>query len=142
MKPQRTPAMPILGRAAETFDDCIFLTGVEVLACHGVLPQERTCPQRFVIDAHVWVDVEGCAIDDDYRQAVCYGAVRDALVEVANGPHKSLVEALALAMVEELLRRFSQIEQVRIAVHKPDAPLGGKFADVGVSLTRRRRIRC
>ncbi len=60
------------------------------------------------------------------------------IVEVAGGPHKSLVEALALAIVDALLRRFRPIDAVRITIHKPEAPLQGKFADVGVVLMRRR----
>ncbi len=118
--------------------DCIFLRGVELVACHGVLPDEKTRSQRFVVDAEVWLDAERYARSDDYQRAVCYGAILDTLVEVAGGPHKCLIETLALSMIEALLRRFWPIDEVRITVHKPEAALGGKFADVGVSLSRRR----
>ena len=121
--------------------DCIFLRGIEVSACHGVLPEERTRPQRFVIDAEVWLETDDYARSDDYRRAVCYGAILNTIVEVVGGPHMSLIEALALAIVEELLRRFRPIDAVRITVHKPEAPLRGKFADVGVVLMRRRSVR-
>lgn len=121
--------------------DCIFLRGIEVRACHGVLPVERTRAQRVVIDAEVRLETEEYARIDDYRRAVCYGAILDTIVEVAGGPHKCLIEALALSMADELLRRFGLIDAVRITIHKPDAPLRGKFADVGVSLTRRRSVR-
>ncbi|WP_422029645.1 dihydroneopterin aldolase [Reyranella sp.] len=121
--------------------DCIFLRGIEVSACHGVLAEERTRPQRFVIDAEVWLETDDYGRSDDYRRAVCYGAILDTIVEVAGGPHKSLVEALALAIVDALLRRFQPIDAVRITIHKPEAPLRGKFADVGVSLMRRRSVR-
>lgn len=118
--------------------DCIFLRGVELTACHGVLPEERTRPQRFVIDAEVWLETDDYARGDDYRRAVCYGAILDTIVEVAGGPHKSLIEALALVLIDELLLRFRPIDAVRITVHKPEAPLQGKFTDVGVILTRQR----
>jgi len=118
--------------------DCLFLRGVELSACHGVLSEERTRPQRFVIDAEVWLETDGYARSDDYRRAVCYGAILDTIIEVAGGPHKCLIEGLALSIVDELLRRFRPIDAVRITVHKPEAPLRGKFADVGVILTRRR----
>lgn len=131
--------MPIL--ETEQSGDRIFLRGVEVLACHGVLSEERTRPQRFVVDADVWLDAEGCARSDDYKRAVCYGALQETIIDVARGPHRFLIEALALSMVDELLRRFWQIERVRITVHKPEAPLGAKFTDVGVSLTRQRARR-
>jgi dihydroneopterin aldolase len=121
--------------------DCIFLRGIEVSACHGVLAEERTRAQRFVIDAEVWLETDDYARSDDYRRAVCYGAILDTIVEVAGGPHKSLVEALALAIVDALLQRFLPMDAVRITIHKPEAPLRGKFADVGVSLMRRRSVR-
>lgn len=118
--------------------DCIFLRGVELTACHGVLLDEKTRPQRFIVDAEVWLDTDRYARSDDYQRAVCYAAIHDTIVKVAAGPHKCLIESLALSIVDELLRRFWLIGQVRITVHKPEAPLGGKFADVGVSLMRRR----
>lgn len=121
--------------------DCIFLRGIELNACHGVLPDEWTRPQRFVIDAEVWLETDAYARGDDYRRAVCYGAILETIVEIAGGPHKCLIEALALAIGDELLRRFQSIDAVRITVHKPEAPLRGKLADVGVSLTRRRPVR-
>ncbi|MFT3964521.1 MAG: dihydroneopterin aldolase [Sphingobium sp.] len=33
---------------------------------------------------------------------------------------------------------FPQIVSVEVTVHKPDAPICGTFADVGVTLTRQR----
>ncbi len=121
--------------------DRIFLKGIEVLACHGVLAEERSRRQRFVVDVEAWLDAEAYARADDYRSAVCYAEMHDTIVEVAGGPHKSLIEALALSMVDELLRRFCQLERVTIVVHKPEAPIAGVFSDVGVALTRERTPR-
>ncbi len=121
--------------------DRIFLKGIEVSACHGVLAEERSRRQRFIVDVEAWLDAEACARADDYKGAVCYAEILDTIVEVAGGPHKSLIEALALSMVDELLRRFCQLERVTIVVHKPEAPIAGVFSDVGVVLTRERTLR-
>lgn len=121
--------------------DRIFLKGIEVSACHGVLEEERCRRQRFVVDVEAWLDVKSYARADDYQGAVCYAAVHETIVEVAGGPHKSLIEALALSMADELLRRFGRLEKLTIVVHKPEAPIAGAFSDVGVVLTRERAPR-
>lgn len=118
--------------------DHIFLKGVEIAACHGVLPEEWSRPQRFVVDVDAWLDAEAYARADDYRRAVCYAALLETVVDVVTGPRRSLIEALALSVADALLARFGQVHTVRIAIHKPQAPLKGRFSDVGVSLTRRR----
>jgi dihydroneopterin aldolase len=121
--------------------DRLFLKGIEILACHGVLEEERRRPQRFVVYVEAWLDMESYARADDYQGAVCYAAIHETIVEVAGGPRRSLIEALALSMVDELLRRFSRLERVAVAVHKPEAPIAGVFSDVGVVLTRARAPR-
>ena len=39
---------------------------------------------------------------------------------------------------QRALDAFPRVRAVRVTVHKPDAPIGGVFADVGVDIVRRR----
>jgi len=61
------------------------------------------------------------------------------VAELAVTSRHYLIEALAQVLAEAILARFAGVEQVRVTVHKPDAPLPGPFADVGVAITRGRR---
>jgi dihydroneopterin aldolase len=118
--------------------DRIFLRGIEIQACHGVLLEEHTRPQRFVVDIDAWLDAEDYARADDYTRAVCYADMLQIVLDIVSGPRASLIEALGLAVAEALIRRFAQICVVQITIHKPEAKLPGRVTDVGVSLTRRR----
>jgi dihydroneopterin aldolase len=62
------------------------------------------------------------------------------VVAIIAGEPWSLIETLADALVRTLLAEFAAIAIVRVTVHKPDAPIGGTFADVGITMTRRRPI--
>ena len=114
--------------------DRIFIRGIQVHAYHGVFEEENRLGQKFHFDVDYWVDAQPYAKDDDYSRAVSYGDVHDAVIEIAKGPIIKLIETLAALLLE----RFPSINQVRIEVHKPGAPIIGVFSDVGVEIIRRR----
>jgi 7,8-dihydroneopterin aldolase/epimerase/oxygenase len=119
-------------------NDRIFIRGIQVHAYHGVFEEENRLGQKFHFDVDYWVDAQPYAKADDYSHAVSYADVHDAVIEVAKGPIIKLIEALAERIAELLLERFPSINQVRVEVHKPGAPIVGVFSDVGVEIFRRR----
>ena len=118
--------------------DRIFIRGIQVHAYHGVFEEENRLGQKFTFDVDYWMDTKACAEGDDYSRAVSYTDVHDAVVEVAKGPVIKLIETLAERIAENMLRKFPGVEQVRVVVHKPGAPITGVFSDVGVDILRRR----
>ncbi|MBS0220785.1 MAG: dihydroneopterin aldolase [Proteobacteria bacterium] len=118
--------------------DHAFLKGIEVMACHGVHEAEQHTPQRFIVDVYWWLDLEKYARADDYAKAVCYEEVFRTAVGILSGPPVRLIEKLSISIIDALLERFGAIRMVKVSVRKPDAPLPGPFADVGVSMIRRR----
>jgi dihydroneopterin aldolase len=118
--------------------DRIFLRGVQVHAHHGVFEEEKRLGQRFIVDVDFWVDAGGYARADDPAQAVSYADVHRTVVEIAGGAGLNLIEAVAERIAQALLERFAAIEQVRVELHKPSAPIAGIFSDVGVEIIRRR----
>ena len=104
----------------------IELEGVELRGFHGVLDDERREGQRFRFD--ISVEVAEPAADDidaavDYRDLVA--CVRD----VSEGTHFQLLETLAAAVADELIRRFP-VEHARVRVGKPDVDLAGGQASI------------
>jgi dihydroneopterin aldolase len=118
--------------------DRIFLRGVQVHAHHGVFEEEKRLGQRFIVDVDFWVDAGGYARADDPARAVSYADVHRTVVEIAGGASLNLIEAVAERIAQALLERFAAIEQVRVELHKPSAPIAGIFSDVGVEIIRRR----
>ncbi len=125
-------------RSAAPDLDRMFLHGVEVHGRHGVLDFERRAGQRFVIDVDWWLDTAAAAAADRLDATVCYKQLHDCVVAVTAGEPCRLIETLADVLARTLLARFQAIRIVTITVHKPEAPIGGVFADVGITMTRGR----
>lgn len=118
--------------------DRIFIRGILVHAYHGVFEEENRLGQKFSFDVDYWVDARSYAEGDEAERAVSYADVHDCVIAVAKGPTIRLIETLAERIAGSLLAKFPTIEQVRIVVHKPGAPIVGVFSDVGVEIVRRR----
>lgn len=131
-----TVAQAAIGEARVT-GDRIALTGLEVFAHHGVFEFEREQGQRFVIDAEVKVDLSAAAESDELARTVHYGELADALVHAAEREPVDLIETLAERLAGVALS-FAGVQEARITVHKPDAPIQQKFSDVSVTVVRGR----
>ena len=118
--------------------DHMFLLGVEVHGHHGVFDFERQAGQRFIVDLDWCLDTSAAALSDELGDAVCYKQIHDCTVAVTAGEPWCLIETLAACLSRTLLATFPSIDILQVTVHKPEAPIGGVFADVGITLTRRR----
>lgn len=118
--------------------DRIFLRDVPFFGRHGVFPEEQVLGQRFVLDADWWLDTRPAAWADDAALTVSYQAVYDHMQAVVEDQPVHLIETLAERIATRLLDHFPAVEQVRIVVRKPGAPISGVFGDVGVEIIRTR----
>ena len=100
----------------------IELAGLELFGYHGVLAEEREHGQRFLVD--VWLDVADATAGqtDRIEDAVDYRRVVAAVREISDGHAYNLLEALATALADTLLKRFT-VDKVRVRVRKPDVRL-------------------
>jgi len=130
------PAIAVEGHSPRT--DRLFLRAVPFFARHGVHAEEQTLGQRFVVDADWWLDTRPAAWADDAALTVSYQDVYDHIRAVVEDDPVHLIETLAERIASRLLDHFASVDQVRIAVHKPGAPISGVFGDVGVEILRRR----
>ena len=106
----------------------IEIAGITLHGLHGVLDEERREGQPFVFA--VSLELAEPAADDidatvDYREIVA--CVR----EVSDGRAFQLLESLAAAVADELLRRFPATA-VTVRVGKPELELEGGHATVTV----------
>jgi dihydroneopterin aldolase len=104
----------------------IELEGLELRGYHGVLDEERRDGQLFRFD--VAVEVAEPA-RDDIDDAVDYRDLAACVREVSDGTRFQLLETLAVAVAEELRRRFP-VERVSVRVGKPGVELEGGRATV------------
>jgi dihydroneopterin aldolase/2-amino-4-hydroxy-6-hydroxymethyldihydropteridine diphosphokinase len=111
------------------------LLGLRTRGRHGVLAAERALGQDFAADVVLHVDVAAAAARDDLAAAVDYSRVAADVHAVLAGEPVDLLETLATRVADACLRHRG-VRAVEVAVHKPQAPLEGPFADVVVRTTR------
>lgn len=119
--------------------DEIVLTGLTVFGRHGVFDHERRDGQDFTIDLRLRLSLAKAADSDDVTDTVHYGELAEKVAAAVAGEPVNLIETLAerIAAVGLEDRR---VQEVVVTVHKPHAPIPLNFADVAVTITRRRTI--
>ncbi len=117
--------------------DRIRIERIEVFARHGVLPEERTAGQLFLVDVEVALDLSKAGASDTLTDTVDYGALAQSIHDLVAGEQWSLIERVA-GRVADLVLADRRIEAVEVTVHKPSAPIPVAFGDVSVSIHRRR----
>jgi 7,8-dihydroneopterin aldolase/epimerase/oxygenase len=117
--------------------DRIELTGLRAFGHHGVYPFERARGQDFVVDVALELDLAPAAGSDDVRDTVHYGELAERVAEVVTGEPVNLIETLAERIARVCLAD-GRVAGATVTVHKPQAPIRRQFADVAVTLTRRR----
>lgn len=132
------PAAATLAAEAPRGADRLFLRALPFFAHHGVHAPEQELGQRFVVDVDWWLDTRPAAWADDPSLTVSYQLIYEQVKAVVENDRVRLIETLAERIATRLLDHFSPIEQVRVVVHKPGAPITGVFGDVGVEIFRRR----
>lgn len=115
----------------------ISLVGLRVFAYHGVLEEEKSNGQEFVVDVTLHVDVTGPAWSDELADTVDYGALAAAIHERVAGERWNLIEKVA-GRVADLVMEDERVHGVEVRVHKPGAPIEVPFDDVVVEIRRSR----
>jgi len=107
--------------------------GLRLFGRHGVHAREKEEGQDFVFDVELQVGERG--ISDRLEDAVDYREVALAVQSVSDARSYDLLEALAAAVADELLRRFGA-ERARVRVEKPAVRPGGLDGTAAVSVSR------
>ncbi|MDN5895862.1 MAG: dihydroneopterin aldolase [Nocardioides sp.] len=116
------------------------MTGIECFGHHGVFEFERREGQTFVIDLVLGLDTRPAAASDDLRDTTNYGSLVAAVKAAVETDPVDLIETLAQRIADVALLD-DRVEWCRVTVHKPDAPIDASFADVAMTITRKRTLR-
>lgn len=119
-------------------NDFIFIDNLVVFANHGVLDEEKTMGQKFVISIKLYTDISIPARTDDITKALNYAEVCSFVTEFTKNNRCKLIETAASDIAEALLIRYPSADGVEIMLKKPWAPIGLPLDKVAVSVTRTR----
>ena len=118
--------------------DRIELRGLTVHGRHGVYERERVSGQDFVVDITVWIDLADAAASDDLADTYDYDALAQLAAGILAGPPRNLIETVGGEIADRVMDD-ERVHAVEVVVHKPQAPIAQKFADVAVVVRRSRR---
>jgi dihydroneopterin aldolase len=117
--------------------DELAVLGIECRGNHGVFEFERREGQIFVIDLVLGIDTVPAAASDDLRDTVDYGSLVASVKAAVETHPVDLIETLAQRIADVCLLD-DRVEWARVTVHKPNAPIDATFADVALTITRKR----
>ena len=92
---------------------------------HGVSDEEQYVGGKFEADIDIYTDFSEAAAGDDLNQTVDYYKVYSFLNQFTVKRKYYLIEALAVEIANELLKKFDKILKVAVRVRKNNPPLGG-----------------
>ena len=115
--------------------DKIIIKGIEIFAYHGALSEENTLGQKFIIDIEMKKDIKKACEEDSLEETVHYGWVHDDIVELVKNNKFKLIEKLAEEIAKNIINKY-KIEEIRVLIKKPNAPINGIFKYVAVEIVR------
>ncbi|CFX10868.1 Dihydroneopterin aldolase [Syntrophomonas zehnderi OL-4] len=118
--------------------DKIMARGLTFSGCHGVLPEEKTKPQTFIVDLDLFLDLKPAGISDNLQDTVSYAEVFAQVRQIVEDESYNLLEALAENIATALIMRHP-LTGVEVTVYKPDAPIKGEFTNFAVNIQRFRK---
>ena len=114
--------------------DVIRINSLEVAARVGVPDEERSAPQKLLIDALLEADFRG--LGDDLAATTDYAAVAEWIAKKCAQGEIRLLETLAGELAAGLLRDFTKVDAVEIGIRKFILP---RTESVAVRIRRERR---
>ena len=100
--------------------DIVYIRELKVEAIIGVFDWERERKQIVSIDIELGCDIREAAHSDDIEDALDYKSVAHRIIDFVGKSRFLLVEALAEAVAEMILREF-QVPWLRLRLGKPGA---------------------
>ena len=111
----------------------IFIAGLRMRACHGVLPQERTVGGDFEVSLSVEYDISRAMATDDVADTLSYADLSD-LVRREMAVPSNLLEHVAGRIAKTIIERWPQVQSVSLSITKLNPPMGADCDGAGVEL--------
>jgi 7,8-dihydroneopterin aldolase/epimerase/oxygenase len=109
------------------------ISGLELFGRHGALEEERRYGRKFLFDIRLDVG-EQASRSDRLEDTVDYRDLVTLLKAVSEGRQYTLLEALARATAEAVLRQFPVVRGVHVRIRKVGAQLGAPVEFTAASI--------
>ena len=113
----------------------VFVKDLKIEALLGIYPEEKTKPQKIVVNIDLSVKEGDDPLSDDIRNVVSYEIVVKKVEEIVAAGHVGLAETLAELIAAACLRD-KRVMAARVRIEKPDVIANAR--SVGVEIERLR----
>ncbi|NJR49339.1 MAG: dihydroneopterin aldolase [Leptolyngbyaceae cyanobacterium CSU_1_3] len=120
----------------EKVADCIHIQTIRAYGYTGALPEEQTLGQWFEVDLTLWLDLSEAGRSDRLQDTLNYCDIIEIVQNIVQTSRLTLLERLATLIAEAVLA-FHPVEQVRVQMIKPAAPIPGFDGRLVIDITRR-----
>ena len=117
--------------------DIVYIRDLRIDTVIGVFDWERNIKQTLSFDIEMATDIRQAAATDDLQYAINYKAVSDRVIEFVEGFHPQLIETLAEAIAQLIIKEFN-VPWLRLQVSKAGAVRPAR--DVGLVIERGKKV--
>ena len=121
----------------------LFIDNLEVFANHGLFEEENRLGQKFIFDIECEFNYKKAMFSDEMTDSISYADIAEVVVKTATTNTFNLLERLAGEILKNIFTEFSQIENIKLKINKPGAPIKYHFEKCGVEVkTSREEFYC
>ena len=112
----------------------LFIDNLEVFANHGLFEEENKLGQKFIFDIECELNYKNAMFSDEMTDSISYADIAEVVVKTATTNTFNLLERLAGEILQNIFTEFSQIENIKLKINKPGAPIKYHFEKCGVEV--------
>ena len=117
--------------------DKIYIRDLEFIGYHGVFEEEKKLGQKFFVSLELTTNLREAGLNDDITKTTHYGEVAETVKKIFFQKKYDLIETLAEDIAREVLLNYPLINELKLEIKKPWAPVGIPLKDVSVEITRK-----
>ncbi|MBQ3601980.1 MAG: 2-amino-4-hydroxy-6-hydroxymethyldihydropteridine diphosphokinase [Lachnospiraceae bacterium] len=116
--------------------DKICIKDLECFGYHGVLKEEQTLGQKFLVSLTLFLDTRLAGEKDDLEATINYGEVCINVQDFMKNNKFLLIERVADELAKMLLLKYHILKKVTVIIKKPWAPIHFSLDTVSIEITR------
>ena len=112
----------------------LFIDNLEVFANHGLFEEENRLGQKFIFDIECELNYKKAMFSDEMTDSISYADIAEVVVKTATTNTFNLLERLAGEILKNIFTEFPQIDNIKLKINKPGAPIKYHFEKCGVEV--------
>jgi 7,8-dihydroneopterin aldolase/epimerase/oxygenase len=116
--------------------DTIQVSGIRCYGYTGYLSEEQVLGQWFEVDLTLWLDLSLAGASDRIEETCDYRSAIAIVKDLIKNEKYALVEKLAATIAEKVLQ-LDRVQQVRVQLSKPAAPIPDFEGRITIDITRK-----